>query len=423
LFRNPWFGVILSVSLMCAAVCWALQALLPPFWALAGGVLVAARWGVFGYWMNSYWGGAPAALGGALVLGAVPRILRRGRVSDSILLGVGMAVLANSRPYEGFFLCIPVAIVLLAWILGANKFCRWFGFRSSRPPLGTLARQVILPLVGTLALTALLMGYYCWRVTGDPLTMPRVLEARQYSITPLFLWQNLRPAPTYNDERFRYFFTQFEPNDSSESTRAFLYWVSYLGPALSIPLLVMPGLMRSGRTRFLLLATGAIVAGLSVEWWARIHYAAPAVAAIYGLVLEGCRYLRYAARRSRWQDAGSVVAMAVLVGFLTSATSAITKSTARPSSSSSSSMQRRAELERKLTRDGEKHLVLVRYTDHNREPNIHNEWVYNVADIDHAPVVWARELDPEHNRELLQYFKGRRVWMVDPDHGELTPLP
>jgi hypothetical protein len=48
-----------------------------------------------------------------------------------------------------------------------------------------------------------------------------------------------------------------------------------------------------------------------------------------------------------------------------------------------------------------KHIVIVRY---KRGHPVHNEWVYNGADIDTAKVLWARELDNAQNAKLISYF-------------------
>src|SRR5712671_2349263 len=145
LLGHPWIGVVLSDAAMCAAILWMLQGWLPARWAFLGGVLVALKFGIATYWMNSYWGGATAAIGGALVLGALVRIVKRARIRDAVLLGLGVVILANSRPYEGFLFCIPAAAWFSWWLIGKTK---------SRQPLHARLRNVLAPLTLVFALTA-----------------------------------------------------------------------------------------------------------------------------------------------------------------------------------------------------------------------------------------------------------------------------
>src|SRR5260221_14265187 len=95
---SPWIGVVLTAAAMCSTVYCMLCAWMPARWAFLGGALVALKRGFTSYWMNSYWGGAVAAIGGALVLGGLARILKRSRWQAAVLLGIGIAILANSRP-------------------------------------------------------------------------------------------------------------------------------------------------------------------------------------------------------------------------------------------------------------------------------------------------------------------------------------
>src|SRR6202521_77993 len=171
LLAHPWIGVILSVAAMCAAILWMLQAWLPARWAFLGAVLVALKFGISSYWINSYWGGAVAATGGALVLGAMARIVRRANAHDALLLGLGVAILANSRPYEGLLFCAPAAAWFLWWLAGKTK--------SHDAPRARLLK-VVVPLSIALILTAAFMGYYNWRLTGNALLFPHVLNTRTY---------------------------------------------------------------------------------------------------------------------------------------------------------------------------------------------------------------------------------------------------
>src|SRR5438046_5330572 len=111
LFGQPWFGVWLSAGVLAAALCWALQGWLPPGWALLG-AFIGLDLCLFSYWMNSYWGGAVTAIGGALVTGAWVRITRAKQWHYAWLFGIGAVILVLARPFEGLVLLLPTLIAL-----------------------------------------------------------------------------------------------------------------------------------------------------------------------------------------------------------------------------------------------------------------------------------------------------------------------
>lgn len=67
-----------------------------------------------------------------------------------------------------------------------------------------------------------------------------------------------------------------------------------------------------------------------------------------------------------------------------------------------------------------KHLVLVSYSS-THSP--HEEWVYNAADIDDSKIVWAREIPGVDVKPLLEYFRGRTVWLLEPDRVPIQFTP
>ena len=75
---------------------------------------------------------------------------------------------------------------------------------------------------------------------------------------------------------------------------------------------------------------------------------------------------------------------------------------------------------RELTDRGGRHLIIVRYAD---DHDVYQEWVYNRADIDGAGLVWAREMTAERNRELIDHFRDRKVWLVEPDQEVIEAVP
>src|SRR5690349_20753379 len=125
---------------------------MPAGWALLGGVHASLRIGTFSYWMDSYSGGAIPAIGGTLVLGSLPRIMKSYRARDFLWLSIGMAILANSRPYEGLLVCVPVVVFMI-----------WRFWRFPRPA-GRVMFLRVLPAASVLVATLAFIGYYNYRV-------------------------------------------------------------------------------------------------------------------------------------------------------------------------------------------------------------------------------------------------------------------
>jgi len=66
-------------------------------------------------------------------------------------------------------------------------------------------------------------------------------------------------------------------------------------------------------------------------------------------------------------------------------------------------------------------LAIVRYSANHAL--LAPDWVDNEADIDREKVVWARDMGPEQNQELLRYYKDRHVWLIEPDETPPKVLP
>jgi len=419
MFGSEWAGVLISVAVMCALVCWMLQAWLPPAWALLGGMLAVLRLGLFGYWVNSYWGGAAAAIGGLLVLGAMPRIQRNMRARDAVLLALGMAILASSRPYEGFVLSLAVCVLLALWL--AKK--RGRGLR-------TAGIRIVLPSLLVLVLAGSATGYYYWRVTGSPLRMPYQVDRDQYAPARIFLWERPAAAPLYRNAQMRDFYAGWEMTKFMEAKTPLgfakntigkigAFWMFFLGPALTLPLLFLPWIWNDRRMRPLLLIGAVFLVALGLNTWFYAHYAAPITGLIFAVVLQGMRHLRVW-RRGR-QRPGILLARAIPLVCLAMV---VLRAAAQPLAFymppdwpmtwyyTRPGNVERARIEEQLARMPGRQLAIVRYKPGH---NHFEEWVYNRASIDQAPVVWARELDPQSNADLLRYFSDRHVWLVEPD--------
>jgi hypothetical protein len=413
---TPYAGVLIGMGLLCATLLWMLRAWMPPEWALVGASLAVIRLGLFSYWANSYWGGAPAAIGGALVAGAIPRIFRQVRARDAVLLGIGLALLAISRPYEGLWFSIPFGMVFIVWVVRGNGLRRRLTY-------------TVVPLIAVLLAGGAALAYYNWRVTGSAFELPELVERHQLALEGNMLWDKPHPRPQYNNLEMRHFFLDYEPGLADVPHNAIEFGGVlgrkvtvaldfFLGPLLAVPLILAPGIIVRKSLRLLLAALLSITIGIAcVRWRMNPHYLAPATCVIYAVVLCALRDIWSRKFRERplgrFMVRGICTIALVMVALWIFAGPLGVRLPVNSWSWSVTGPRKpdRENLVAALNRQPDRFLVIVRYEPWHPPDQ---EWVYNDADIDASKIVWARDRGVE-NDQLLRYFHDRRVLIVEPD--------
>ena len=402
IFGHAWFGVWLSAGLLAAALCWALQGWLPPGWALLG-AFIGLNLSLFTYWMNSYWGGAVTAIGGALVTGALVRITRAKQWRYAWHLGIGAVIVVLARPFEGLLLVIPTLIAL-----GMTN-------RTAR---------VWLPIVFTGVVGASWLAYDNYRVTGHPLRLPYQQYYEQYErVPPLFFMpissaqRILRPFDPEATERETYRTARSwrllvnRPLDWLTLLRYYYGNLIWVVPVMAFA----PLLLRSRRTRLALILAALVGVASLVEVWWYPHYAAPFLAALFILAAQSLRYLR------QWKYGGrevgrflvDAIPVAVLLLMIASQAEAIaTHRTADQIQAKETQIAQKQSIEQQLLKEHRgQHVIFVSYAG---LPNTHDEWIYNPANIDDAPVIWALDLGRTENERLRRYYAERSFWLLRP---------
>jgi hypothetical protein len=390
LFGVEWVGVLLSSAAFCALCYWMLRGwTTKPEWALLGGALAVIEFGPLSPWVNSYWGGSLAAAAGCLVFGALPRLRTSGRTRDGALLGLGLGIHWLTRPFETIFLAIAVLLFFLP------------AFKASLTKPALAAVLALLPALGI----SLLQNK---QVTGSWTTLPYMLSRYQYGVPASFTWQP-NPVPHLEltrEQQLEYKMQASFRGNGPETIESFLlrleYRVRFYRFFFLAPLYVaLPFFFASLREwRFAWVALTLVLFALGVNFYPffEVHYLA-ALTCLFVLVsITGLQRLS-----SLNADAARLVVYLCFAHFAFWYTRSFSERvTADP----------RGAVTQQLSLAPGKQLVFVRYWPRHI---FQNEWVYNQADIDHARVVWARDLGSSEDQNLLRYYPDRTAWLFEPD--------
>jgi len=385
-------------------------------------LLAVLRLGLFSYWTNTYHtAGALAAVGGALVLGALPRLMKTARLSYALLMAAGIVLLIFTRPYEGVLLCLPVAVALGHWALKGKN----------RPAPLVLVRRAVLPLALVAAALAWL-GYYDYRAFGNPLTLPYSVDRAQYAVAPYYVWQKPHPEPAYRHPEMRRFYYDSEMVVYYHEHSLLGYplvtlvkvWTAvifFAGYALLPPLIMLRRVLHDRRIRFLVQGVLVLMAGMLIMIYMIPHYLAPFTIAFYAIGLQAMRHLRVWRPEDKPVGTALVrfcVLLCFVLGGLRAFSAPLHLPVAEWPASNWSTLwygpdvygTDRAHVVSELESHAGLQLALVR-TSPNR--NVLDQWIYNGADLNTARVLWAYDMGAAQNAELMRQYPGRTAWIID----------
>jgi hypothetical protein len=433
LLWHPILGVWLSAILASVALYGMLRVWLAPYprrWALIGGLLFSIQ-PITMRWTHNYWGGCVAVFGGGLLFGNVAYLLHalaketdnqkaslRNIRLHAFGMGFGIFVLANSRPFEGatatFCTLVALCIALRKRLLKQDR---------------TLLLPILIPLIICIIGTILEIGYCNYRTLGKPFTLPYLVHEKTYGAAPQFVWQAPPTPVTYHHPRMEQFYLQ---NDAHQyylqrTLKGFLRFnlekiggvitAYYYDGFLLLLILLLPLLLRRHKeARFAVISIGVCLFGFLFVKSQFVHYMAPILCLFLYLL-----YLALEALKSwvwRGRRIGKPFVFMLLIAYFVQCWYQIYT---LPFAEEVPFPYRRAMIVRDLKAKGGQHLILVRYTSRH---DVNMEWVYNEADIENAPVVWATDMGQEANRALLEHFHNRQIWSLNADdyHWELLPF-
>ncbi len=460
LLGSPFAGNLLAVALTSSALCWMLQGWVPGRWSVLGSVMAIVSFCLFGYWVNSYWAPTTMVLGGAILMGLVPRIEKRPLLIWAGLFVIALLLLAGTRPYENGVYAVTICI----WL--AVHFLR----REGRPQLIRAIIIVAIPVAVGVCVIFAAQLWYNYNTTGNYSLMPYQIWRASQDVTPLFLWQPMaevpkfyysgaarfsawnvkvveditegglwgllllfgRQAVTFRDLLGPFLFLPFlcwshrwlpAPNTNERTTELLaalcvvLVLLALGGPVAStvIKAIVIVALIKrweneDERLPALLLLVGLIATSLPT-FYMNIYFAA-FTAPMLILVMKGLRYLSLWHRPYGQSLAGYMLLGAAIMPLgqaIALGAGAVPRGPSLSHFNHIYGSPRRAVIDKLQNLPGQ-HVVFVRSSE---LVPVTADPVWNAPDIDTQKIVWLRDLRPEWSATAQEYYHGRKFWLME----------
>ena len=160
-----------------------------------------------------------------------------------------------------------------------------------------------------------------------------------------------------------------------------------------------------------LLLAGGFLLSLAPLTGFNPHYAAAGTSLLYLLLVQGME------RMSGWRCGGKRVGLGLAIFFIALFPAGLAEylsMVARDGGYVRPVVRARQQVIQTLDAIPGGHVVLLRYSPTHC---VHREWVYNLADIDRQRIIWAHEMGPEWDRAFVEHYRGRQVWVLDPDQS------
>ena len=386
-FGEPIFGVWINMALSYGAIYWLFLSALSPFHAFLGTLFVVIQPNIATHWGHTYWGGGAALLGGILFFGGIRHSKKMITIGNTILLSLGLFILANSRPFEGcviFIVSIPVLIGIFikeSAVQGRQK----------------IVKNYVLPLCisGVIIITWIL--YYNKIITGDPLK---------------YYYSNWDAKTATVDLIKRY---KGSPQISVLQKLDRL-WQFFIGQYLCLAFIAFPFILRRKEYIFEFLSIIILLSISPFNSKAWPHYLAPVAGIGYLIIYMGFYELLRIKKVKNQNLPRTVFVIIISFYFILTISGTYVLFENGPPRPYVGNLHFKKRIVSKLEMETGKDIVIMHY---EKKHSIHEEWVYNRADIDGAEIVWARDLGREKNRRLFEYYNDRIVWALYPDSNPM----